>query len=229
MHSISFSADDFGKSDLANKNILNLVRQGKIQRVSVMVNRKISKEEISKLLKSKVRQDIHLELPQGNKEYTGAFIRSFLFIGRLIIGKNSAKQVANSWEHQVEKFISIFNQPPSGLNSHEHVHFFPPYFKIALRLCEKYKIEYIRFGEKGVILNGNSVSWILKILNQLNKKYFLSHKLRIKSCDYLISLDWLKNLDSLLKPENDYKNSIELVCHPEREEEYKILSKTVIR
>lgn len=219
MNPIIFSADDFGKSDTANRNILNLAKLGKIDRVSVMINGNFSKEEVSELLGSKIKLDIHLELSKNKEEYNGIFIRSFLFLGKLFVRKNNVKQVSENWEKQVKKFLKIFDKAPDGLNSHEHVHFFPPYFKIALKLCQKYKISYLRFGSKGTITDGNKIGWILKILNLISNNK--SRVADIDSSDYLTSLDWIKNYSVFSRQLPG--GSTELVCHPEREKEYKLL------
>src|SRR3989339_287063 len=56
------TADDFGKSGQANKNILRLTEAGKLDRVSVMIEGDFSEEEIKNLLGSGVKLDIHFEL-----------------------------------------------------------------------------------------------------------------------------------------------------------------------
>lgn len=215
---IVVTADDFGKSKIANENILKLIRLGKVDRVSVMVNGAISSKEKDVLLNSKAKLDIHLELPQKNKEYGGIFIRLFLFAFGQFKRKYNLRSVNSSWENQVQKFIKIFNKHPEGLNSHEHIHFFPPYFKLALKICRKYHIERIRFGEIDIISNGNSIGWILKFLNRLNKNIFSKLSYQISGFPYIASLNWFKMSQKLTQ--RLPKNGLELVSHPERREEY---------
>jgi len=212
-----FNADDFGKSKIANKNILELAKLGKIQRVSVLVNGSIRESEAKKLLDSKVKLDIHLVLPNTDykKEQTRVIRRTFLFLGRLIAGKTTLKKVEQSWEKQIEKFKKIFGKYPDGLNSHEHVHFFPPYFKIALKLCDKYKIAHLRTASKKAMSGGNKIGRILKMLNGINKR-------RSRGYHYLTCLDWIKNFQKFVN--NLPSGTIEVVCHPERTKEYKIIS-----
>ena len=244
-----FSADDFGKSEIANKNILKLARLGKVQRVSVMVNGIISGEEAKKLLNSRVNLDIHLELPhlsslgnavaipaktgirkkssvfwipvQGRDDKKGVFSRSSWFILLFLINHTSTKKIEQLWDSQIKKFVNLFNKTPDGLNSHEHVHFFPPYFRIALKLCEKYKIKHIRFGEKGVIVRRNIIGWILSVLNWYNKR-LMAYSLKLKAYAWLTSLDWIKDLDSFIS-DNNSNNTLEIVCHSEIKKEFKEL------
>jgi len=189
-----------------------------------MVNGYFSKNEAQKLLKSKVNLDLHLTIfPITSKQLlsTGVLYRSLRFIFLLLTGKIASKRVAQSWNKQIEKFKKIFGRHPDGLNSHEHTHFFPPYFKIALKLCGKYKIPHIRFGNKVTLPSRNKISIILNILNKINRGYFLSYPLRVTSYEYLVSLDWINDFKSFLK--NPPSGTVEIVCHPEREEEYQKL------
>lgn len=222
------SADDFGKSKIANKNILALVDKKLLERVSIFANGTFSKEEIKKLLESDVKLDIHLELQWDHGARKGLLVRSLLFIWRIIARKTSARKVEKDWNQQINKFKKIFGKNPDGLNSHEHVHFFPPYFKIALELCKKYKIPYVRFGEKGILDNNSGVGIVLRIFNKLNKGLFLNYKLYVTSYMFIVSLDWIKDFKMFFEDTSD--GTVEIVCHPEREEEReKILSNVVIR
>lgn len=245
---IIFSADDFGKSREANKNILNLVKLGKIQRVSVMVDGKFNKNEVKRLFDPKVKLDLHLtvqRITSRESRVTNFFYRSIQFIYLYLTGCISAKKTEKEWESQIEKFVNLFNKTPDGLNSHEHVHFFPPYFKIALKLCKKYKIRYIRLGKKGVVANGSKIGWTLKFLNLLTtddlpaspaclravaKAYGdvqptgqAGRRLTtINTSDFLVSLDWIKHPDRFGR--NFPAGTTEIVCHPEMKGEYKILA-----
>ncbi|MBM3256490.1 MAG: ChbG/HpnK family deacetylase [Candidatus Moranbacteria bacterium] len=242
---IIFSADDFGKSERANKNILKLIKLGKIQRVSVMVNREIDKTEIAELLKSGVKLDIHLEIPQlttyglpassarlakafgeaqaGRRLMTKTATRSIRFMFLYLAGKTRVEKVEKEWKSQIEKFVNFFNKIPDGLNSHEHVHFFPPYFKIALGLCRQYKIPHLRRGEK-IIANKNPIGWIIKLLNQFNKKYLTGYNLQVTGYKNLTSIDWFNNFNQFLQSPSS--GTTEIICHPERKDEYKILTQT---
>jgi len=248
-NSIILSADDFGKSEIANKNILKLIKLGKIQRVSIMVDGNVSKKEIDKLLKSKIKLDIHLGLPQNNKNFPnsnkGVLFRTARFVMFYLTGRISKKKIEADWENQIVKFKKIFRKAPDGLNSHEHVHFFPLFFKIALKLCEKHKIPYIRLGKGRDVksrVSTKAIAAILSILRQINKKYFYQYLpcrdgiYFISTSDYMLSLDWLDNLEKLPEklpaPCHDDtwpSGTIEIVCHPEREKEYKQLKTYALR
>jgi len=231
---IILTADDFGKSEIANKNILYLAKAGKLDRVSVIVDGILRKEEVEKLLSTDIKLDIHLELiwqkRRRNLLKDHTLRQIIVFLVNYLWGdwpvpthpRSEKMAVKKEWQKQIEKFKKIFGRMPNGISSHEHVHYFPPYFSIALQLADHYKIPFIRFGRKGFIGKKNSVYLILKVMYWLNKRNFLRSK--VSSSDYFASLDWLENFDEFSKKIEEGKK-IEVACHPEREDEYNFISK----
>jgi len=128
-----------------------------------------------------------------------------LFFSKLSLGdwpvpenpRSGSSAVKREWKGQIEKFQKTFGRTPDGISSHEHTHYFPAYFKIALDLAKQYNISFIRFGKKGFLGERNSVYLILKIMRRLNKRKFLRSK--IYSPDHFVSLDWIKNFDEFQK------------------------------
>lgn len=199
---IIVSADDFGKNSSTNKNILELLSLKKLHRVSVMVNGNFSLEEIRLLLDSSSKLDLHLNFfnllkgdPHSKKE-ASILSRLLAFSGNYLSGKIRTSEVEKDWIAQLEKFRAIFGKYPDGLNSHEHIHFFPPFFKLILALMEKNGIKYLRFGKKDFLQANNFVSWVIFGLKKINHRRFLAAGL--DSADFLVSLDWLKK-DTLKK------------------------------
>lgn len=225
---IILTADDFGKSEMANRNILKLAEAGKLGRVSVMVGGEISEKEVERLRAANVKLDIHFELiwqkRRRNLLKDRTLRQGAIFFVNYVWGdwhvpenpRSGAKSVGQEWQRQIEKFKEIFGQYPDGISSHEHTHFFPAYFKIALELANRYKIHFIRFGEKGFIGEKNSVYLILRIMHWLNQRKYFS--LNISSSDYFTSLDWVTNNKNIFRRIPGGK--VEIACHPEREEEY---------
>jgi predicted glycoside hydrolase/deacetylase ChbG (UPF0249 family) len=226
------TADDFGKSAKANENILKLVRAGKLDRVSIMIDGDLSEAEARELLASNVKLDIHLDLiwqkRRRNLLADDTLRQGIVFFVNYIWGdwpvpenpRSGAKAVRREWKSQIEKFRKIFGRTPDGISSHEHTHFFPAYFKIALDLSKHFDIPFVRFGKKGFVGKRNSVKFILNIMRCLNKRKFLKSKL--ESSDYFSSLDWAGDVNNFLKNITDRK--IEMACHPEREDELEIIT-----
>jgi predicted glycoside hydrolase/deacetylase ChbG (UPF0249 family) len=227
---IIISADDFGISQLANENILKLVRGNKLDRVEIMMSNNLKPEHISALLASGVKLDIHLHLAKDKLDYwqnnkrvieKGALKRIFLFLWNFFFGKNRPKRVTEEWEKQIKMFKNTFGKNPDGFSSHEHIHFFPPYFKIITELSEKYNAGYIRLG-KEPLLENNKVCAILNWLRKANRGIF--KKYRLNSSDLMASFDWTNDWDLLLKNLPDHKTT-EIIFHPELEKEFKVLEK----
>ncbi|EKE18758.1 MAG: YdjC-like protein [uncultured bacterium] len=219
------SADDFGASPRANRNTLYLISLGKINRVGIMVHGNISPKEVDELSRSGVKLDIHLdilhELHENSNKRSGTFFRIFEFITKLLTGKISRRKVRADWDQQIIKFREIFGKNPDGINSHEHVHLFPPFFKIAMELQDKYSIPYVRFGDSVFMRHNNTISHILHYLRKINLQTCLKHG--CVSSGALISLDWINNIDVFLSalPEG----TIEIACHPETAEDFNKIKK----
>lgn len=217
---IIVTADDFGISPRANRNTLYLISIGKINRVAIMVHGEMSKNEIERLNRSELKLDIHLDIlhkfNHDRKERSGTAARIFEFVGKFISGKISSAKVEHEWDEQIELFKKIFGRYPDGINSHEHVHLFPPFFKAVLRLSKKYKIPYIRFGDSIILRHNSLVSRILHYLRLYNRKRF-SQSSNVSSGSF-VSLDWLEDIDMFL--DNLPEGTIEIASHPELAEDF---------
>lgn len=214
------SADDFGISSRANRNILYLVSLGKIDRVGVMTHGIISPNEIEQLSRSGVKIDVHLdilhEFENDRQKRNSHFLRISDFLAKLFTGEIWPSKIEKEWNEQIEAFKNIFGRYPDGISSHEHVHFFPPFFKIALKLQGIYDIPYIRFGDSLRMSNHNIVAYMLHMLRIFNLR--ACRKMACVSSTRLISLDWIRNIDNFLTklPEG----TIEIACHPELAEDF---------
>jgi len=220
------SADDFGKSEPANRNILRLAEVGKLDRVSVMAGGNFSGEELKNLLDTGVKLDVHLSLDNflenRNEAKEGFAKRVLVFLGNYLFGVlGGKKKVEQEWESQIEGYIKLFGKKPDGLNSHRYDHFFPVYFPTALKLAKRYNIERIRFGKILPAGKNGLTSGVLKYFWKRNRKKFADSKL--KAFDYCANLDWVENPEIFFWdfPEGE----IELVVHPERREEMEIIDK----
>lgn len=216
---IFLNADDFGVSPRANRNILFLISLGKIDRVGVMSRGKISMKEVAELEKSEIKIDIHLDVLHafdGNrKKRKSALGRGLEFLWKIFSGKLTPKKVEDDWRKQIEEFREIFGKNPDGINSHEHVHFFPPFFKIALKLAQEYSIPYVRFGSSQTSFH-KPVALILGQLRMLDRKMF--KKSNLITTEKLVSLDWIEDVEKFLQ--HLPQGTMEIACHPEIAEDF---------
>ncbi|HOW60882.1 MAG TPA: ChbG/HpnK family deacetylase [Candidatus Moranbacteria bacterium] len=224
-HRVMISADDFGISRYANSNTLYLIMLGKIDRVGLMTYGKIYEEEIKELARSRVKLDIHLDvLHKFNEEHrkrTGVVFRVIEFMAKRITGKLSNEEVEADWTKQIEKFRKMFGKNPDGISSHEHVHFYPPFFKIALKLQAKYSIPYIRFGESTLAEQNKPAARILHWLKIVNRKNFRENG--YVSSESFTNLDWIKDIEGFIN--NLPKGITEIACHPEVIDDFEKIKK----
>jgi predicted glycoside hydrolase/deacetylase ChbG (UPF0249 family) len=225
LNNLILTADDFGISEKANRKILALVREKKLDRVAVMMGGKIFENDAKELLESGVKLDIHFHLCSGEYFATrtgelkrGALTRVLLFLLDFSAGRYSKSKIKIIWRKQMEDFRATFGKYPDGLSSHEHLHFFPVFFDIALKFKEKYQIAYMRLGRKKLKTSLCPVAVILNAFRKIN----LKKKLDINTSDYLVSFDWIKNTAEFFGrlPE---EGQAEIVFHPERDNEFEFL------
>ena len=225
-----FSADDFGISRVANANILKLAQSGKLDRIEVMMSKNITSEHAEKLLSSGVKIDVHLHLAKEKLDYwqdnpriieKGAFKRIFFFLFNFFFGDTRPKIVEKEWEKQILDFKNLFGRNPDGISSHEHIHFFPPYFRKMARLCAKYSISYARLGKKP-FAEKNNVCRILNLLRKLDQSKM--NWSNLATSDYMISFDWNYDLEKCAG-KTASGSEVEIIFHPELENEYSVLEK----
>lgn len=217
-------ADDYGIRQTAEP-ILRLVREGKIDRVAVLIHY-VSAEQAAALLSTGVKIDLHLELMDmirsGKKVRESALWRIINFSLRLLVGRVTVRKAEEEWRSQIERFRERFGRLPDGINSHEHVHFFPPFAKLFFRLASEYGIGHVRFSTEGLMLDRH-VALVGKVLSFL-RDFSLSRLVSsgVVTSRYLVNLDWLPDFPAFVADLGD-ESDIELVVHPEREEEYRTL------
>lgn len=217
------SVDDFGIRNTVPV-VLKLAQAGKIDRVAVLVNYIRSKEEAEALKATGVKIDLHLEAIQliksGDKMKESALWRGANFFIRYLLGRVTRECIEREWVSQIERFRELFGRYPDGLNSHEHVHYFPHFFSVFVDLGNRYRVSFLRLPQKGILCD--RLSLVSKVLAFLWKRDMRRHKpILITSSDFLTSYDWLKNFSEFVEmlPEGQ----TEVVFHPEREEEYAAL------
>jgi predicted glycoside hydrolase/deacetylase ChbG (UPF0249 family) len=215
------SADDFGISRKANRNILQLIALGKIDRVSVMVGGTIAPDELALLVQSGVKLDVHWDVGHSisgseDRRIAPALVRIVLFLFRYVSGSQRAEAIERLWRDQMEQFRQLFGRDPDGINSHEHIHFFPPYFQVACALRKHYNISYLRFGTKGIFPRMRLQAQVIDWLRQADQRRSIEGPML--SSEYLTSLNWRPDLDDLMDCHPNGK--VEVVCHPEVDEEF---------
>ncbi len=224
---IIVSVDDFGIRQVAEA-ILPLAQKGKLDRVSVLVNYVASKEQAEALLATGVKIDLHMELiklvKSGEKMEEGAIFRGLNFVIRYMLGFIKEIDVERSWTQQIERFHELFGRYPDGLNSHEHLHYFPKFFRIAVALGARYEIPFVRFARKSVVRRPFVVvSRVIDFFWKADNKHYSEQRRPRDAADFFVSYDWLDDFDDFLL--HLPHGTTEIVFHPERPAEAAVIEK----
>jgi predicted glycoside hydrolase/deacetylase ChbG (UPF0249 family) len=218
------SADDYGIRDTARR-ILPLAKAGKLDRVAVMA-RYCTPADAAALLATGVKLDIHLEaielMGRGAEAGHGTIRRGARFAVRRFLGYLPAAAVAAEWRLQIDRFHELFGRYPDGLNSHEHIHFFPIFFPTIIALAHEFRAPHVRFGTQGMLLalHHSAIGHILNQLARTNHRRFT--KAGLATSTYLVSLDWVHGKERFFHALErlSEEETVELVVHPERDREF---------
>ena len=220
------AADDYGIRE-TTKPILELAEKGLLDRVAVCAER-ASDDDMRALLRTGVAIDIHLELTHflqtGHEDEGSALSRGMNFFFRRIFGVVNQRKVRDEWRRQIILFRDRFGRLPDGLNSHEHVHYFPEFFSVTVALAEEFGISRVRLGKRGIIrgTQGRLTAGILGWCHRFDTNYLRTEK--VSSSLWVTSFDWFADqaacLEALSVSEYD---EVEVVFHPERQEEKSVL------
>lgn len=242
LNNLIISVDCFGVSEKTNQRILELVREKKIDRVSVMMGKKIPTSQVKELLRSGVKIDIQFHLLEkdfyrnsGEEKNKKSYRKRIaIFLIDFLTGRYGSAKVKIIWRKQMGEFRSIFGRYPDGINSYENIHFFPPLFKVALKMKREFDVSYIRLGK-------------VRCLEKLNRSTFLLNRMRVASfrrnllflkplgiaknypfefntSDFLVYFSWIKSIQDFFENILD-RTQTEIVFHPEQKKEYDFLMK----
>ena len=176
MHkNVDIHADDYGYSISTSKDILECLKQGKLDSISVMSNMFAFKESMDMLydtipeLPFMPLMSVHLNIPEGFDE-NGYFPMSWgkLFFASYSLKRNEVKnelkrylkkqiddadaEIRRCIERAKDSNIDCF-QKGLRLDSHIHTHLIPVVWDALIEIIEeeKYNIEYVRNPKEPLI------------------------------------------------------------------------------
>ena len=170
---VDIHADDYGYSISTSLDILECLKAGKLDSISLMSNMKAFDESMD-ILEKEIpnlpflpKMSVHLNIPEGiSKEnefpmsWGKLFLVSYSFSRKKIkdaLKKELKDQIDKAWI-RTEKCIEIakennipFNQHGIRLDSHIHTHLIPVVWDALMEVIEEdnYDVEYIRNGTPG--------------------------------------------------------------------------------
>jgi chitin disaccharide deacetylase len=130
------NADDFGLTPGVNAGILAAHRRGIVTSTTALVNREIPPDHVRAALDSGIAIGLHVNVTLGAPitrapslvDGAGRFTRD----ARHAAARAEAVDVEEEVAAQIERFASLFHQPPTHLDTHHHVGLFPPVRDIVL-------------------------------------------------------------------------------------------------
>lgn len=209
------NADDFGMTNEYNKAVLKGYNNGFLTSASLCANGEAFESAINEILPEcpNLSIGVHLNIIEGKSltkcplltDSNGYFNRGYLYFILNQRNPEFLKQVEAEFRAQIEKIkekTTIYH-----VDSHVHTHAIPGIFKIAARLANEYKIQYIRTQfEKFYIVPDLSMHInlsypinlikiiLLNTFTKINQK--IIQKYNLKTNNYLIGVGYTGMMNS---------------------------------
>lgn len=153
---IIINADDYGICPEVNRAIENLIRSEKLQNVSVLANGLCYEDTIGFLLDNiSCSVGIHLNTVEGVSlskdekinvllDKNGQFVGLTRILSRWLKSPIAvSKAIEIEWRKQIERLLNDRIRILHA-DSHQHLHAFPPFWRIIVKLCYEYDIPCLR-------------------------------------------------------------------------------------
>lgn len=144
-------ADDFGRSKSINNSIKILIKNKKINSVSIIVGQSGYKEVLKYInleIKKKINIRLHLNLTDGKsikdkKNYNYSFIK-LLFMPYIPFYKKKISFIKHEILEQIRIYKNDFKLKYISIDGHQHIHMIPWIFNIIYKNRSKYGVRYMR-------------------------------------------------------------------------------------
>lgn len=154
---IAITADDFGLDPAVNWGIVDLARRGALSSVSLMLHRDAALDGLSELAATGVALGAHLVFVEERALVAAKNVKGLLnsdgrlpsnwkeLLTGLVFRPGWAGALAAEAAAQLDRFHDL-GLSLSFINSHQHVHLFPPLWLALKPLLEKYPSAFVRFA-----------------------------------------------------------------------------------
>ena len=220
MPKLLINADDFGLNPEVNEAIIRLLKDGRIQRTTLMVGMPYAEDAVKLLNDNNLnrcwRIGLHLNVGDGpaltegirNSEFCtdGEFNDSYEYyrFTRLYLSPRRRRLVKEELSAQFEKYKELLGHYPEHVDAHRHFHNLLPYLFIVMKLAKKYGVKSMRIP---INLYDKTEAGFAK---KAYKRLILSLiKRRFKSTDYMGA--WLEYVNYY--DDSDDK-TVEIMVHP---------------
>lgn len=233
-------ADDFGRTAGINKAIIKAYSEGILTSTSILANTP-SFKEAAKFAKGHPNLDIGVHLtivgkgPLSHPEKVksllnknGTFYQVWTqLLPALLTGKVNPKEVEVEFDAQISR-IKDCGLMPTHLDSHQHVHMYPPIMRILIELAHRHKIPWIRLSREFFniklamrsFINGrfwdvNIKRFILTHLANIQERHFSNNGILTPDYFYGMMANGYMTKKAFLTIIDSIKTGItEIMCHP---------------
>jgi predicted glycoside hydrolase/deacetylase ChbG (UPF0249 family) len=143
------NADDFGQSQGVNRGIIEAHERGIVTSASLMV-RWPAAPAAADYARSRPQLGVGLHIDFGEWALRDGEWVSLYETVTLTNGDDVQREV----ERQLDRFIALMQQPPTHLDSHQHVHFEQPARSVVRKLARRLGIP-VRRGSPGIAYRGD--------------------------------------------------------------------------
>jgi predicted glycoside hydrolase/deacetylase ChbG (UPF0249 family) len=170
------NADDFGQSPGINRGIIEAHEHGIVTSASLMT-RWLAAGEAAIYAREHPELSVGLHLDLGEWVcHEGSWVQLYS-----VIPLDDPLAVEDEISRQLDVFHYLMGQPPTHINSHQHVHMRDPVRSVALKICEKFGIPlrnlsppihyftkfYGQTGEGLPLPAYISLEWLIEIVSTL--------------------------------------------------------------
>ena len=224
MNKVYFHADDFGRSSQISSSIINCIKKGNINSVSVMVSYLpyIYHKKLKNLKNVNIKLHLNLtELPRKNLKK----INDLSFLKLVFLKSKNKKIIYNEIENQIKRYKKLYKLKSIQIDGHEHVQMIPWIFNFIKKLKKKYNITEVRISNEKLlfprIYDLFSLSYFRNLLACILLKFF-NYFLDVSEISTKIFIGIVytgqQTEDTIHKTISPYKKlenrSIELLVHP---------------
>ncbi len=228
---IIINADDLGIAPGVNRGIVEAHLNGVLNSTSLMVNASFTEDAVRKVRQlPDLRVGLHISLIGGKPvcsakelptltDQDGYFPkRGINLIWKLITGRVRLNDIAKEIRAQIE-LMKSFGFKIAHIDSHDHVHLFPPIMNIIIPLAKEFKISRIRIANQAIFVNRKLPqilkSNLLSFLSYYSKKGLVNNN--ISFCEHSWGFAESGNLDekALTRIIHSLGEGVnEVFCHP---------------
>jgi chitin disaccharide deacetylase len=222
------NADDYGACEAVNTAIEELALAGLLGGVSVLVNGEKSEAATEFLHQHpQISAGIHLNLIEGKPTSNAPTISGLLGKNGSFPGRNAillrwmlqplalTRAVEIEWRAQIERLLQA-GLRLTHADSHQHLHAFPPAFRLAVKLCREYGIPALRLPLERNQIKARQLATLalntnLKLARSNGMLKHNDHFLGFKRAGEYSLTELLTNLESL------QEGVTEIALHPSTE------------